>query len=70
VTLIGTQASTKRYLSEEPVSEQTTLNGSNQLLEFHVTTTVTESFQDWSKSKEEGELNYTKETMEYWQITL
>ncbi len=42
VTLIGAQASTKRYLSEEPVSEQTTLNGSNQLLEFHVTTTVTE----------------------------
>ena len=70
MALIGTQVLTKRYLSEEPVSEQTTLNGSNQPLKFRVTPTVTESFQDWSKSKEEGELNYTKETMEYWQITL
>ena len=43
VELIGTLESTKRYLSEELDSEQTTLNGSNLPLKFRVTPTVTES---------------------------
>ena len=43
VALIGKQASTKRYLSEELDPEQTTLSGLNRFRKFRVRPTVTES---------------------------